>query len=128
MCILYYCRFYPEGFNTTSDLKTPVIILAGVLTGFGTRLGSGCTSGHGVCGLSRLSLRSLIAVLTFMTSGAITAYITREIPMVRELIIAPVISHDVLEPGSIRRLLPSAIAATATILSFSSLILRYCLY
>ena len=51
------------------------IVLAGLLVGFGTRLGSGCTSGHGVCGLSRLSIRSLIAVATFMTTGAITAMI-----------------------------------------------------
>lgn len=49
--------------------------VAGLLVGFGTRLGSGCTSGHGVCGLSRLSVRSLIAVATFMTTGAITAMI-----------------------------------------------------
>lgn len=52
-----------------------VVIVAGLLVGFGTRLGSGCTSGHGVCGLSRLSARSLVAVLTFMTTGAVTAWI-----------------------------------------------------
>jgi len=50
----------------------PLLIAAGVIVGFGTRLGSGCTSGHGVCGMSRLSPRSLIAVATFMASGAIT--------------------------------------------------------
>ena len=49
------------------------VVLAGLLVGFGTRLGSGCTSGHGVCGISRWSTRSLVAVATFMTSGAITA-------------------------------------------------------
>jgi len=48
------------------------VIAAGVLTGFGTRLGSGCTSGHGVCGMSRLSPRSLIATVTFIASGMIT--------------------------------------------------------
>jgi len=53
----------------------PIVIVAGLFVGFGTRLGSGCTSGHGVCGLSRLSIRSLIAVATFMTTGAITAMI-----------------------------------------------------
>jgi uncharacterized membrane protein YedE/YeeE len=53
----------------------PVVIAAGLLVGFGTRLGNGCTSGHGVCGLSRLSLRSAVAVATFMASGAITAWI-----------------------------------------------------
>ena len=47
--------------------------VAGLLVGFGARLGDGCTSGHGVCGLSRGSVRSLVAVATFMTTGAITA-------------------------------------------------------
>ncbi|HEU4732951.1 MAG TPA: YeeE/YedE thiosulfate transporter family protein [Kofleriaceae bacterium] len=49
------------------------VIAAGLLVGFGTRLGNGCTSGHGVCGLSRWSARSLVAVVTFMATGAITA-------------------------------------------------------
>ena len=56
-----------------------VIIAAGLLVGFGTRLGSGCTSGHGVCGLSRLSLRSLAATLMFMASGALTVFIVRHL-------------------------------------------------
>lgn len=51
----------------------PLVILAGFLVGYGTRLGSGCTSGHGVCGISRLSARSLVAVVTFMATGAVTA-------------------------------------------------------
>ena len=55
--------------------SAPVVILAGLLVGFGTRLGNGCTSGHGVCGLSRGSRRSLIAVATFMVTAAITATI-----------------------------------------------------
>jgi uncharacterized protein len=59
----------------TSVRSLPVVIAAGLLVGFGTRLGSGCTSGHGVCGLSRLSTRSMIAVATFMTTGAVTAWI-----------------------------------------------------
>jgi uncharacterized membrane protein YedE/YeeE len=58
----------------------PLVIVAGLLVGFGTRLGSGCTSGHGVCGLSRLSIRSLIAVATFMTAGALTASIAGGAP------------------------------------------------
>ena len=64
----------PE-FEITSSF--PVIIVAGLLVGFGTRLGSGCTSGHGVCGMSRLSLRSMAAVALFMASGAITVAIAR---------------------------------------------------
>jgi uncharacterized membrane protein YedE/YeeE len=51
----------------------PVVIVAGLLVGFGTQLGSGCTSGHGVCGLSRLSPRSFAAVAVFMATGAVTA-------------------------------------------------------
>ena len=52
---------------------------AGLLVGFGTRMGSGCTSGHGVCGLGRLSARSLVAVVTFMATGMIAAYVTRHL-------------------------------------------------
>lgn len=54
-----------------------LIISAGLLVGFGTRLGSGCTSGHGVCGLSRLSIRSLAATLMFMATGVATVFIMR---------------------------------------------------
>jgi uncharacterized membrane protein YedE/YeeE len=53
-----------------------VLLVAGVLVGFGTRLGRGCTSGHGVCGLSRLSRRSLAATLTFMAVAAATVFLT----------------------------------------------------
>jgi len=56
--------------------RSPLMVAAaGLLVGFGTRLGGGCTSGHGVCGLSRSSARSLVAVATFMTTGVITAMI-----------------------------------------------------
>lgn len=58
------------------------VILAGVLVGLGTRIGSGCTSGHGVCGLSRLSPRSLIATLTFMGAGFVTVYVLRQLGVV----------------------------------------------
>lgn len=54
-----------------------MLLLAGVLVGFGARLGAGCTSGHGVCGISNLSWRSLVATLTFMGTGALTVYIMR---------------------------------------------------
>lgn len=57
------------------DSGYPLLILAGLLVGFGTRMGSGCTSGHAVCGLGRLSLRSLAATLSFMVSGFVTAYL-----------------------------------------------------
>jgi uncharacterized membrane protein YedE/YeeE len=51
------------------------LLIAGLLVGIGTKLGSGCTSGHGVCGLGRLSLRSLVATLTFMGSGFLSCYV-----------------------------------------------------
>lgn len=56
-----------------------ILIVAGLLVGLGTRLGSGCTSGHGICGLSRLSLRSIMATFTFMLTGFITVYVLRHI-------------------------------------------------
>ena len=57
----------------------PLLIVGGLLVGFGTRLGGGCTSGHGVCGLGRLSARSLVATLTFMAVAALTVYIMRHV-------------------------------------------------
>ncbi len=56
-----------------------VLLLAGLLVGWGTRYGSGCTSGHGVCGLSRLSPRSLAATLAFMGAGFVTVYVARHL-------------------------------------------------
>jgi uncharacterized membrane protein YedE/YeeE len=56
-----------------------MMVIAGLLVGFGTRLGSGCTSGHGICGVSRLSKRSLVATLSFMLAGFITVYLIRHI-------------------------------------------------
>jgi uncharacterized membrane protein YedE/YeeE len=55
------------------------LLLAGVLVGFGTRLGGGCTSGHGVCGLSRLSARSLVAVVTFIAAGMLTVLLVSQL-------------------------------------------------
>lgn len=56
-----------------------LMLAAGLLVGFGTKIGGGCTSGHGVCGLGRLSLRSLVATLSFMASAIITLYIFRHL-------------------------------------------------
>lgn len=55
------------------------IVLAGLLVGLGSRFGSGCTSGHGVCGIARLSVRSVIATLVFMGAGVITVYLTHHL-------------------------------------------------
>jgi len=57
----------------------PVLLAAGALVGWGTRLGSGCTSGHGVCGLARLSPRSLLATVTFMLFGVLTVYVVKHL-------------------------------------------------
>jgi uncharacterized protein len=59
------------------DSGYPLVAIAGLLVGFGTRCGSGCTSGHGICGLSRFSMRSLVATLTFMSFGFVTTYCVR---------------------------------------------------
>ncbi len=61
------------------DAQYGALVLAGLLVGLGTRLGSGCTSGHGVCGLSRLSLRSLVATLAFMGAGFATVFVARHL-------------------------------------------------
>jgi uncharacterized membrane protein YedE/YeeE len=63
----------------TVDAGYPLLIAAGLLVGISTRYGAGCTSGHGVCGLSRLSPRSLVATLAFMASGFVTVYIIRHV-------------------------------------------------
>ncbi|MCJ9713314.1 YeeE/YedE family protein, partial [Bordetella hinzii] len=59
--------------------STPTLILAGLLVGFGTRLGSGCTSGHGICGLSRGSVRSVASVLVFMLTGMAVVAVVRHL-------------------------------------------------
>ena len=61
------------------DADFPLLVIAGLLVGAGTRYGGGCTSGHGVCGLSRLSPRSLVATVTFMAAGFATVFIVRHL-------------------------------------------------
>jgi uncharacterized membrane protein YedE/YeeE len=61
------------------DAGWATLVAAGLLVGLGTRYGAGCTSGHGVCGLSRLSLRSLVATLAFMGTGFATVYVVRHV-------------------------------------------------
>jgi uncharacterized membrane protein YedE/YeeE len=71
----------PAEFITTPqiDADTVLLVIAGLLVGIGTRYGSGCTSGHGVCGLSRMSPRSLVATLSFMAAGFLTVYVVRHL-------------------------------------------------
>lgn len=61
------------------DASLPVLVISGLLVGWGTRYGSGCTSGHGVCGLARMSPRSLAATLTFMAAGFGTVFVARHL-------------------------------------------------
>jgi uncharacterized membrane protein YedE/YeeE len=71
----------PTEFITTPQIDADLVMLviAGLLVGIGTRFGSGCTSGHGVCGLSRMSPRSLVATLSFMAAGFLTVYVVRHL-------------------------------------------------
>lgn len=71
--------FAPKLFEYEFDTATWLMAMAGLAVGFGTRLGSGCTSGHGICGLPRFSPRSLVAVLTFMATGVVTTFIFKHV-------------------------------------------------
>ena len=64
----------PEMFPPAPLRSAPTLAIAGLLVGVGTRLGSGCTSGHGVCGIGRFSVRGLVATVTFIATGALTVY------------------------------------------------------
>ena len=62
-------------FSITTSI--PVVILGGIFVGVGTKIGSGCTSGHGICGISRFSIRSIVATLVFLTTGVLTVLVMR---------------------------------------------------
>jgi uncharacterized membrane protein YedE/YeeE len=65
----------PEQFVFELDRSLPALAVAGLLVGFGTRLGNGCTSGHGVCGIARFSRRSLVATITFILTGILAVWV-----------------------------------------------------
>lgn len=69
----------PAQFGSEPTAGTGALVVAGLIVGIGTRIGSGCTSGHGVCGLSRLSPRSMVATALFMSFAALTVYLTRHL-------------------------------------------------
>ena len=73
---LIYSYITGKEINISISSSLILLIIGGVLVGFGTRLSSGCTSGHGISGISRFSLRSIIATITFMIVGIITVFIT----------------------------------------------------
>ncbi len=70
---------HPAAFASTWTPSLPLALVAGLVVGVGTQLGNGCTSGHGVCGISRLSIRSLVATVTFMATGGITVFLVRHV-------------------------------------------------
>ena len=74
-----YMTLVPGASLPRADFSRAGLIVAGLLVGFGTRMGNGCTSGHGVCGLGRLSFRSLVAVLTFMATAIATTFVVRHL-------------------------------------------------
>lgn len=74
-----YMALVPGAPLPRTDFSRTGLIIAGLLVGFGTRMGNGCTSGHGVCGLGRLSMRSLAAVMTFMATAIATTFVVRHL-------------------------------------------------
>ena len=72
----FYFNKTPVNFEITSSIF--LIVSAGFLVGLGTRMGGGCTSGHGICGISRFSIRSIIATITFIITGIITVFILQQ--------------------------------------------------
>ena len=70
---------YPKAFDGSLPTANWTLVVGGLLVGFGTVLGNGCTSGHGVCGISRLSPRSLMATITFMGAGILSVYVFRKL-------------------------------------------------
>lgn len=76
---LVWFRVDPGAFAFTLDRSHGALALAGLAVGVGTRMGNGCTSGHGVCGIARLSRRSLLATMVFMTTGVLTVYVVQHL-------------------------------------------------
>lgn len=74
-----YQLFAGEGYEVSFSVGWPAIVIGGLLTGIGTRVGSGCTSGHGVCGMGRLSPRSMVATPTFIVFGGLTVFAARHV-------------------------------------------------
>ena len=77
--VLVYRIIFGLNPDITLDASLPVLIIGGLCVGFGTRLGGGCTSGHGVCGISRLSARSLAATVIFMLAAGVTVLVARPV-------------------------------------------------
>ena len=74
-----WLAIHPAAFTPRADFPLGWVAAAGLLVGFGTRMSGGCTSGHGVCGLGRLSVRSLVAVLVFLATGMLATFVVRHL-------------------------------------------------
>ena len=72
-------QFFTPLPNIQIDTSYTLLAIAGLITGIGTRYGAGCTSGHGICGISRISPRSIVATLAFMSTGFVTVYLMRHV-------------------------------------------------
>lgn len=98
-------EFFPVNYGLEeSNLKVSMIVIGGLLSGFGTRLSGGCTSGHGLCGLGRFSPRSLTSVLIFMSTGMLTATLSNN-PSLQSYLTTSDLSYD--NTGGVGYLLPS---------------------
>lgn len=71
--------WWPAALDIRVDVSTPAVILAGLLVGLGARIGTGCTSGHGVCGVGRLAPRSIVASAVFVSAAMVTVYVVRHL-------------------------------------------------
>ena len=76
---LLFHTFFPDFNKPRQNYPLPLLAMGGVLVGFGARMANGCVSGHGVCGLANLSLRSLVATGAFMAAGMLTVYVIRHV-------------------------------------------------
>jgi uncharacterized membrane protein YedE/YeeE len=74
-------RFLPAALDVSLHPPAPLLVAGGLLVGFGTRMANGCTSGHGVCGIARLSKRSIIATGVFVCTGALTVFVLHRLVM-----------------------------------------------
>ena len=70
-----YAYFFPISIAPREHVTTALLVVGGLIVGVGTAMGGGCTSGHGICGMSRFSLRSITATMAFLTSGIVTVYV-----------------------------------------------------
>ena len=71
--------FFPEDYLVAIDRSTAALVVAGLTVGVGTQIGGGCPSGHGVCGIGRLSKRSTVATISFMVTAALTVFVVNEV-------------------------------------------------